>query len=86
MPDKVVSFREAFFLPMTVKRGLKVGLLVGVLLILINQGERMLQGHWPHVWEVFLTFLVPYCVSSYSSAAFISEFSRSRDKTGDVKS
>lgn len=50
------------------RNALKVSLVVGTLLNLINQGERLFAGDalsWGHV---FLNFLVPFCVSAYSGA------------------
>ncbi len=47
---------------------IKVALVVGTLLNLINQGGRMYDG-LPLSWfHVVLNYLVPYCVSSYSAA------------------
>ena len=47
---------------------LKVSLVVGTILNLINQGGRLLDG-LPLSWfHVVLNYLVPYCVSSYSAA------------------
>lgn len=47
---------------------LRVALVVGTLLNLINQGERLLAG-WPPSWfHVALNYLVPFCVSGYSAA------------------
>ena len=47
---------------------LKVALVVGTLLNLINQGGRLLDG-LPLSWfHVLLNYLVPYCVASYSAA------------------
>lgn len=76
MSEYLISFRRALFLRMTVKRALKVGCVVGTILTLINQGDHILLGDWPPVWKILLTFMVLYSVSSYTSAAFISEFSR----------
>lgn len=47
---------------------LKVALVVGTVLNLINQGGRMLEGVPPSWIHVALNYLVPYCVSSYSAA------------------
>lgn len=47
---------------------LKVALVVGTILNLINQGGRVLEGMPPSWFHVVLNFLVPYCVSSYSAA------------------
>jgi len=52
-----------------VARGLRVSLIVGTLLTLINQGDLLLAGQFPPLWKILLTFLVPYGVSTYSSAA-----------------
>ena len=47
---------------------LKIALVVGTLLNLINQGGRVLDGLPPSWFHVVLNYLVPYCVSSYSAA------------------
>lgn len=47
---------------------LRIALVVGTVLNLINQGEAIFAGgmiSWPHV---LLNYLVPYCVASYSAA------------------
>lgn len=50
-----------------VVNALKIALVVGSLLNLVNQGESLLQGgsiSWLHL---ALNYLVPYCVASYSA-------------------
>lgn len=47
---------------------LKVALVVGTILNLINQGGRLMEGLPPSWFHVALNYLVPYCVSSYSAA------------------
>lgn len=47
---------------------LRVALVVGTVLNLINQGGRILDGLDPSWFHVLLNYLVPYCVSSYSAA------------------
>ncbi|MEO1168488.1 MAG: nitrate/nitrite transporter NrtS [Pseudomonadota bacterium] len=64
------------FAPVTVKRAVKVSLLIGTLLILINQGDLILAGGAPAIWKVLLTYLVPYGVSSYSTAALLRDTAR----------
>lgn len=64
-----LTFRKALFLPATMSRGLKVGLIIGTLLIFINHAEVILNGNWPAPWEIFLTYLVPFSVSSHATAA-----------------
>lgn len=71
-----LSFGQALIAPVTMKRAAKVGLIVGTILILINQGDLLLAGIVPPVWKLLLTYCVPYSVSSYSTAAFIADLSR----------
>lgn len=53
-----------------IARALKVSLLVGTILNLINSGDSLLAGHLPpRPWKIPLTYLVPFAVSYYSSAA-----------------
>ena len=47
---------------------IKVALVVGTILNLINQGGRIMEGLSPSWFHVGLNYLVPYCVSSYSAA------------------
>ena len=58
---------------------LKVALVVGTLLNIINQGGRLLDGLSPSWFHVALNYLVPYCVSSYSAAR--NEMTRSSTRT-----
>jgi len=51
-----------------VKNSCKIALVVGSLLNVINQGERLLNGDTISWFHLFLNFLVPYCVASYSAA------------------
>jgi len=76
-PDTVkIGFWKALTLPVTIKRAARVAVLVGTVLIAINQGDNILLGDWPPFWKVILTYFVPYSVSSYSSAAFLSDLCR----------
>ncbi len=54
-----------------VLRSLKVSAVVGTALVVINQGNRLLAGEWSTeiALKVVLTYLVPYCVSTYASVA-----------------
>ena len=51
----------------------KVGLVVGTLLALINHGPDFLQGTIGknNLFQIGLTYLVPYCVSTYSAVKVI---------------
>jgi hypothetical protein len=47
---------------------LKVAIVVGIFLNIINQGPRLMEGDGVNWVQVILNFLVPYCVASYSGA------------------
>jgi hypothetical protein len=53
----------------TIVTGIKVALIVGCILNLINQGELFIHAAWGEIqWpKVLLTFCVPFCVSVYSA-------------------
>ena len=52
-----------------VVRGLKVGLIVGTILTAINHGDVILNGQIDPsaYWKIPLTYLVPFCVSTYAA-------------------
>ncbi len=56
-----------------VMRGLKYGILVGLILIIINHGNAMAAGtvDSTRVIQMILTVLVPYCVSTASSVGAV---------------
>ncbi len=66
-----------------VMRAAKTALVVGTLLILINQGDSLLAGVITpaHVAKMLLTFAVPYCVATYSSVGAILDSSRDTPDT-----
>ncbi|MGM0552393.1 MAG: nitrate/nitrite transporter NrtS [Pseudomonadota bacterium] len=47
---------------------IRVSLVVGLVLNLINQGPALFGPDPVVVWQVALNFLVPYLVSSYSAS------------------
>lgn len=47
---------------------LKVALVVGTILNVINNGEQLWNQHSINLWQVGMNFVVPFCVSSYSAA------------------
>ncbi|WP_262695508.1 nitrate/nitrite transporter NrtS [Kordiimonas aquimaris] len=60
----------------TVRRATRVGLIVGTVLVTINQWEAV-SGDAPFdVLKVILTYMVPYCVSSYSAVMAYLEFNK----------
>ncbi|MCG9875716.1 MAG: nitrate/nitrite transporter NrtS [Leptospiraceae bacterium] len=56
-----------------IARGLKTSMLVGTILVLINNYELFVLGKWGSfpIFKVALTYLVPFLVSTYSSYAII---------------
>jgi len=54
--------------PGIARAALKVSLVVGTLLNVINNGTQLWAGHEVSIWRVALNFVVPFCVSSYSAA------------------
>jgi hypothetical protein len=52
------------------RRSLIVALIVGTILNLINPGDAMLAGMPLDLAKLLLTYLVPYCVSTYGAMSF----------------
>ncbi|MCL6741099.1 hypothetical protein LZ518_08145 [Sphingomonas sp. RB56-2] len=52
-----------------IKRSLLMALLVGTVVNGINQGPEILQGRWPVIWKLVLTYIIPFLVVSYGSYA-----------------
>ena len=71
MFESAVLMRTLFQIACTgkiVKNSLRIAVVVGSVLNLVNQGEAILAGaaiSWLHI---VLNYLVPYCVASYSAA------------------
>lgn len=74
------TFLHYWFRRETVLRAIKVAAVVGPTLTLINQWDVLLNGPYsPRLFfKVCLTFLVPYSVSSFSSARAYMESEKSR--------
>ena len=55
------------------KRAFKIAMLVGSILAVINHGDALLSGDASAtVWiKIVLTFVVPYCVATFSSVQAI---------------
>lgn len=54
-------------------RSLAVGVIVGTILNLINQGDAML-GEAPIIWwRLCLTYCVPFCVATYGAYSALLE-------------
>lgn len=48
------------------KRSLLIALLIGTILIAINQGDVLLRGQWGAAlpWKILLTYVVPFVVAT----------------------
>lgn len=66
-----------------VVRGLKVGIIVGTILTAINHGDVILDGQVASsaYWKIPLTYLVPYCVSTYAGVEAI--LKQKKQSSGD---
>lgn len=51
------------------KRSFAVGVVVGTLLLIINQGDVLWSSHWPYalLWKIPLTYLVPFLVATWGA-------------------
>jgi hypothetical protein len=52
------------------RRSCIVALIVGTVLNLINQGDAVFTGAPVDLTKVLLTYLVPYCVSTYGAVSY----------------
>lgn len=68
-----LTWLQAATRPDVVKRSLKVALIVGTILISINQGNILLSGVFAPelIWKIPMTYCVPFCVSTYASVQAI---------------
>ena len=41
--------------------------IVGTILVVINHGDRIVAGDWPHAMKIALTYFVPYCVTTWGA-------------------
>jgi len=64
--------------PSVVKRALKFAVVVGIVLISINHGDAILKGEVTHrrLFQMALTVMVPYVVSTLSSVQAMRERAR----------
>jgi hypothetical protein len=73
MTDTQNGFLSIAISPRVVKSAVRVSLLVGTILALINHGEAILALAVPreNLVQILLTYLVPYCVSTWSAVRAI---------------
>ncbi len=64
------------------RRALTAAVIVGSVLNLINQGDALF-GDRPLDWtKLLLTYLVPYCVTTYGAVSFRAAMARSVERSG----
>ena len=70
MGKRFSFFLKNLFRRETIVRAIKVALVVGPILIIINHHDSILNFELSNnlYFKFALTFLVPFCVSAYSSA------------------
>ncbi|MGB7291343.1 MAG: nitrate/nitrite transporter NrtS [Thermodesulfobacteriota bacterium] len=70
MNSSISRFFKNFFRKETTSRAIKVALVVTPILIIINHHDEILNLTFTRLFffKSALTFLVPYCVSAFSSA------------------
>lgn len=75
MSEKLLVFFSNFFRAETTLRALKIAVVVAPILIIINHHDEIIGYKFTSdlIIKSLLTFLVPYCVSAYSSARAYSE-------------
>jgi hypothetical protein len=66
------------------RRSLTVALIVGTILNLINQGDALVTGMPIHVAKLLLTYMVPYCVSTYGALSYRLHAARGAARTTDL--
>ncbi len=60
-------FAQMAFGDGTPKRALLTAAVVGTILTAINHGDVILDGEWPPMIKVVLTYCVPYCVTTWGA-------------------
>lgn len=57
------------------RRAAMIALVVGTILAIINHGDRLIAGeqNGEVITKILMTYLVPYCVSTYSAVLTIRE-------------
>ena len=71
-PDVMARFNKIVLItlkaPRILKASIRVALVVGTALNVINQGKPMLEDSSLSVTQLLMDFIAPLCVSSYSAA------------------
>ncbi len=65
--DEAPGFLKLAFSDGTPRHALIAGFIIGTLLTVINQGDLIWAGEMPNLVKIVLTYLVPYCVTTYGA-------------------
>ena len=78
--EQQLSFLEIAIQRPVRRRALRIAIIVGCVIAMINHGDHLLNMtlQRAEVLKIVVTFLVPYCVSTYSSVQAI------RDRTESI--
>ena len=68
----------------TPRTALKVAIVVGTILLLINQGDVILAGGAPNLTKLVLTYMVPYCVATYGAVTAKRAAWRARQRAAEI--
>lgn len=73
MSESLYKFLTVAVSSEVVRSSIKVSLMVGTILAFINHGAAIFQVSLTseNILQILLTYLVPYCVSTYSSVRAI---------------
>lgn len=65
------------------RRAVKIALIVGTVIAAINYGDKMMTGSITgrDVLKILLTYLVPYCVSTYSAVMAVRDRARAESES-----
>ena len=63
------QFLRSLVEPKILLRSLKIAAVVGTILVGINHGDLIIKGDTEKIewYKIALTYIVPYCVSTYSA-------------------
>lgn len=62
----------------------QVAVIVGTILVGINQGDVILAGAAPNMPKVILTYIVPYCVATYGAVTAKRAAFKARKRSSDI--
>eukprot|EP01052_Picozoa_sp_SAG31_P005792 SAG31_NODE_259_length_18917_cov_28.559677_18_plen_86_part_00 len=81
MGDEPSPVQQAFSGKILIK-SIIVAVIVGTLLNAINQGDLLMSGKSPVLWKALLTYIVPFCVSTFGAHSAIRQQAESRATFG----